>query len=502
MTILKKYNSIDQTKIPKDVSDVLKGMKSKSKNFTVESFNEVFEPQLDKIIISLKEKHPESIKGDSEKKKTTPIQTFPKVIYIFSDLESQDVNNHILRLTEELKKYKKENPKSNLVIVEEDYIEPIKAPEPKSVQDKKYDFIYEVSNTGGSRIKTYFELPTDRSIKFIEESDNIKGLRYYKATDKGLETLKSKYPNNAYGDKQRLSSKDLINKLEYGGDIQDLGIANSELFKEGGEIRFTKSDYDKLVNDSSNSYPYYSTKSGNKQEIFSESTNKKVGVWKDEKLIFTPELKTWLKQNSYGNNYEKGGKTKNSDKAIYVVMKRETSDSPYEFVSEKLMTSDDADTYVKNYKKENPNTFLVEKDIPLPFKAGGDIQNLEIANSNLFKEGGVLKRKTQTLKPFITLAKKSKNGAAFYSKARKIQVSNEIAQQWASIYQKDNNSITQASDQFVKDVKSGMYDDKKNHFAKPKRQTFMNIVKDRQRPNEDWKDAIKRVKQEIADDKK
>ncbi len=71
MDIKDKYESIDQSKLSPEINHVLKAMKRKSKNFSVTKYNNIFEPQLDKMIAGLKRKYPESIKGYSAKKDDT-----------------------------------------------------------------------------------------------------------------------------------------------------------------------------------------------------------------------------------------------------------------------------------------------------------------------------------------------------------------------------------------------------------------------------------------------
>ena len=69
MTIKQKYKSIDQSKLPKSITKVLKGIKSRTKNFSDEEANDIYEPKLDTIIKGLKKKYPESV---GEKKKSSP----------------------------------------------------------------------------------------------------------------------------------------------------------------------------------------------------------------------------------------------------------------------------------------------------------------------------------------------------------------------------------------------------------------------------------------------
>lgn len=93
-------------------------------------------------------------------------------------------------------------------------------------------------------------------------------------------------------------------------------------YKKGGwindSIKFTESDYKKLVNDSSDGYPFYSVKNGNKQLIHDEANDEIVAKWNKatnelelKSSEFSKKLKNWLIKNSYlqKNHYEKGGET-------------------------------------------------------------------------------------------------------------------------------------------------------------------------------------------------
>lgn len=90
---------------------------------------------------------------------------------------------------------------------------------------------------------------------------------------------------------------------------------NPELFKEGGEvksIRFTSYDYNKLVGDVSEDYPYYSIKNADTQDVYDDKTEQKVATWymQEEELKINQkapkklkeDLKKWLKRNSYITN--------------------------------------------------------------------------------------------------------------------------------------------------------------------------------------------------------
>lgn len=77
-------------------------------------------------------------------------------------------------------------------------------------ENNNFDFLFEATGKG-YYIKTFLELPTSRSVKFREISDSVEGLRYYNASDKGLDELQKIYKNSKYGDKNSFDSKDLLN---------------------------------------------------------------------------------------------------------------------------------------------------------------------------------------------------------------------------------------------------------------------------------------------------
>lgn len=83
----------------------------------------------------------------------------------------------------------------------------------KKSENNNFDFLFEATGKG-YYIKTFLELPTSRSVKFTEISDSVEGLRYYNASDKGLDELQKIYKNSKYGDKNSLGSKDLLNPNE------------------------------------------------------------------------------------------------------------------------------------------------------------------------------------------------------------------------------------------------------------------------------------------------
>lgn len=79
----------------------------------------------------------------------------------------------------------------------------------KDADLKKYDFIYEVGYKSKLYIKSYFDLPLSRNVKLNISVSQDKTYNEYVANDNGLNELKKLFPNNSYGDKYRLTSKDL-----------------------------------------------------------------------------------------------------------------------------------------------------------------------------------------------------------------------------------------------------------------------------------------------------
>ena len=58
MSLEKKYNSIDQSKLKPAVRDILKKMKDKSENFTNSDINKKVEPALNKLLMRLEKELP------------------------------------------------------------------------------------------------------------------------------------------------------------------------------------------------------------------------------------------------------------------------------------------------------------------------------------------------------------------------------------------------------------------------------------------------------------
>lgn len=115
--------------------------------------------------------------------------------------------------------------------------------------------------------------------------------------------------------------EDYLHRLErkyaHGGAVElpegSLQHFENYYLEKGGKVGrlpkyvmdFQENDYKKMVQDYPN-YPFYSVKSGNIQEIFSEKTEELVAKWnskKKELTVFNPkynsEIVIWLRNNSY-----------------------------------------------------------------------------------------------------------------------------------------------------------------------------------------------------------
>ena len=92
MSLEKKYNSIDQSKLKPAVRDILKKMKEKSENFTNSDINKKVEPALDKLLMRLEKELPEAIKKETktppkpkDKPKATPMKVGEEWIAFIED---------------------------------------------------------------------------------------------------------------------------------------------------------------------------------------------------------------------------------------------------------------------------------------------------------------------------------------------------------------------------------------------------------------------------------
>ena len=117
-------------------------------------------------------------------------------------------------------------------------------------------------------------------------------------------------------DLQKTSPKVTIKAVKYGTPLEDDPY---DKYAKGGwignTIKFTKNDYLKLIEDSSNNYPFYSVKNGKKQLIHNDTDDEIVAKWDEEKQEleiksnnFSESLNKWLKDNSFlKEEFAKGG---------------------------------------------------------------------------------------------------------------------------------------------------------------------------------------------------
>ncbi len=119
-----------------------------------------------------------------------------------------------------------------------------------------------------------------------------------------------------------------------------------------GKIDFQQADFEKLTSYTIEPY-FYWTKNGNKYDVYSNSTDKKVGVW-DGKTLNTKdkELLSWLKGNSYLSE-EKSPLQKEYSEFFNSVLNKFGVESPAELDNEKKK---EFFNYIeKNWTKDETN---------------------------------------------------------------------------------------------------------------------------------------------------
>jgi hypothetical protein len=128
-------------------------------------------------------------------------------------------------------------------------------------------------------------------------------------------------------------------------------MSSGELFAAGGSIdtsrTFYEADYERLIKDVSNDYPFYSVKNGSYWKIKKSFNDQPVAKWYPEKNILKitkdEDLLNWLKENNYlssdeGDSFAKGGKVTFKEKSDAIAKK---------FVGKKVEPK-----YQKEYGKE------------------------------------------------------------------------------------------------------------------------------------------------------
>ncbi len=180
---------------------------------------------------------------------------------------------------------------------------------------------------GESKNPTYIHRKNILSESKIDVSsqdviDNFNGLKGYKNIDGSIDNVKATLSKMSaiYGKpvdeiRKILSvagvSLNESKSCEEGHEAKKTsatGVRERRIFEDSGaKIGFTKSDYDKLLNDKENDYPFYSSKNGDSMIIFDSATDNEVAEWnsKTNKLSIgknSDKLPKWLKKYSYGLN--------------------------------------------------------------------------------------------------------------------------------------------------------------------------------------------------------
>ncbi|MEK6883424.1 MAG: hypothetical protein AABY22_27600, partial [Nanoarchaeota archaeon] len=120
-------------------------------------------------------------------------------------------------------------------------------------ESDKYDFIFEVSGDGKYYVKTFRNLKVSKGIKKSSGESTVNGLNSYNVTESAFKKLKKLYPNNAYGDKNNLTSKDLKpllsiagTKAAKGAKVAELGVMVKKSINEDLRSRFGDDGFENL----------------------------------------------------------------------------------------------------------------------------------------------------------------------------------------------------------------------------------------------------------------
>lgn len=171
--------------------------------------------------------------------------------------------------------------------------------------EQGHDFKYA---KGGGIFSTseHYHTPSQSIITFDKKTGVVKKIREWDGAQKKEITIDGILyrKNNVYGTWNSVLGNDILSKQT---------IAKNYTFEDGGsvgaKIRFTENDYQKLVGDATNDYPFYSTKEGDFWIIKKEATDNEVAKFnkdKQELLIGSDtDLREWLTKNSF--KYENGG---------------------------------------------------------------------------------------------------------------------------------------------------------------------------------------------------
>ncbi len=250
MSLVKKYESIDQSKLKPAVRDILKKMKDKSENFTNSEINKKVEPALDKLLVRLEKELPEAIKKPTKKvskpkkevkskatKKTTKKATKKATQTKTTKPKKEGAKEHIstrasklakkegitfkearARLSKESKEKEKKETKTAL-----DELQKLIS----STEFQKDLTKFPKKNKGGKR-KLDTDLERDAKIpaKPRGKRTSKSGKTYYEYRDNRSDVRQSGYPYLADGGAIDSLKKDMNSKLDI----------HSDYYKDGGNI--------------------------------------------------------------------------------------------------------------------------------------------------------------------------------------------------------------------------------------------------------------------------
>ena len=245
MSLVKKYESIDQSKLKPAVRDILKKMKDKSENFTNSEINKKVEPALDKLLVRLEKELPEAIKKPTKKvskpkkevkskatKKTTKKTTQTKTTKPKKEGAKEHISTRASKLAKKegitfkeararLSKESKEEEKKETKTALDELQKLISSTEFQKDLTK-----FPKKNKGGKR-KLDTDLERDAKIpaKPRGKRTSKSGKTYYEYRDNRSDVRQSGYPYLADGGAIDSLKKDMNSKLDI----------HSEYYAKGGK---------------------------------------------------------------------------------------------------------------------------------------------------------------------------------------------------------------------------------------------------------------------------
>ena len=242
MSLVKKYESIDQSKLKPAVRDILKKMKDKSENFTNAEINKKVEPALDKLLVRLEKELPEAIKKPTKKvskpkkevkSKATKKATQTKTTKPKKEGAKEHISTRASKLAKKegitfkeararLSKESKEKEKKETKTALDELQKLISSTEFQKDLTK-----FPKKNKGGKR-KLDTDLERDAKIpaKPRGKRTSKSGKTYYEYRDNRSDVRQSGYPYLADGGAIDSLKKDMNSKLDI----------HSDYYKDGGNI--------------------------------------------------------------------------------------------------------------------------------------------------------------------------------------------------------------------------------------------------------------------------